>query len=79
MRVQRTREQPVMLSCGRRAVDNATRASGIVVVAQMVDGEWERRAGSGDVIVQAADDTTRAGGGHVIARAANKAMREGGG
>ena len=79
LRVQRTRKQAVMLSCRRRAVENATRASGIVVSTQVAGGGWERRAGVGDVITRAADNATRAGGDNVIAWAADKATREGSG
>ena len=56
-----------------------TRASGIVVFAQVAGSGWERRAGIGDVIARVADDMTRAGGSNVITQAADKAMREGGG
>ncbi len=78
MRVGKTREQVVMLSCGRQAADNATRASDIIVVTHVAGGRWERRAGVRDVIAWAADDAVRAGSGNVIARVADKAIRESG-
>ena len=67
-----------MLLCRRRAADDATRASGIVVFTQVAGSRWERRAGSGDVIAWAVDNAMRAGGSNGIAWLADKATGEGG-
>ena len=78
LHVQMMREHAVKSTFGWRAADDATRASGIVVIVQVAGGGWDRRAGGGDVIAWAVDGATRAGGGNVIARAADNATREGG-
>ena len=55
-----------------------TRTSGMVVVAQVVGGRWERRAGGGEVMAQAVDNATGACRGHANSRAVDKTTREGG-
>ena len=40
-------------------MENATRASGIVVSTQVAGGGWERRAGVGDVISRGQQTTQR--------------------